>query len=234
MSSHLSQLASPNRRPVKASGPIGTLVDIASPSVYNYSVVSRPEITRLPATFRFAEARKAGLSKHAIYRMRARGDLVSLGAGLYRKADAQQAVDIDLIALVLRAPLATLCLASALARHELVDTIPSAVDIALPRGTRPPQATAPPVKWHVFNPTTFQIGRETVKLDADTSIGIYSAERSIVDAFRLRGLVGPELGREALRAWLRRRGAQPAALLAIARSFANAERSLREALELLL
>ena len=73
-----------------------------------------------------------------------------------------------------------------------------------------------------------------MKLDADTSIGIYSAERSIVDAFRLRGLVGPELGREALRAWLRRRGAQPAALLAIARSFANAERSLREALELLL
>jgi len=96
---------------------------------------------------------------------------VSLGAGLYRKADAQQAVDIDLIALVLRAPLATLCLASALARHELVDTIPSAVDVALPRGTRPPQATAPPVKWHVFAPKHLPARRETVKLDADTSIG---------------------------------------------------------------
>jgi predicted transcriptional regulator of viral defense system len=212
----------------------GTFVDIVPPHVYNYSVVHRTEIKRLPATFRFAEARKAGLSKHAIYQLRATGDLVSLGAGLYRKAEAQQAVDIDLIALALRAPLATLCLASALARHELVDTIPSAVDVALPRGTRSPQATAPPVKWHVFDPSTFQIGRETVKLDADTSIGIYSAERSIVDAFRLRGVVGPELGREALRAWLRRRGAQPAVLLNIAKSFANAERSLREALEFLL
>ena len=196
--------------------------------------MSRPWTKRLPATFRFSEARKAGLSKHAIYRMRASGDLVSLGAGLYRKADVQHAVDTDLIALVLRAPLATLCLASALARHELVDTIPSAVDIALPRGTRPPQAAAPPVKWHVFDPSTFQLGRETVRLDADTSIGMYSAERSIIDAFRLRGLVGPELGREALRTWLRRRGAQPAALLAITRSFPHAERSIREALEILL
>ncbi len=212
----------------------GTSVDIYTISVYNYSVMSRPEIARLPATFRFAEARKAGLSKHAIYRMRARGDLVSLGAGLYRKANARQAVDIDLIALVLRAPLATLCLASALARHELVDSIPSLVDVAIPRGTRPPQTTAPPVKWHVFDPSTFELGRETVKLDADTSIGIYSAERSIVDAFRLRGVVGPELGREALRAWLRRRGTQPSVLLNVAKSFPNAERSLRQALEFLL
>jgi predicted transcriptional regulator of viral defense system len=166
--------------------------------------------------------------------MRASGDLVSLGAGLYRKADAQQAVDVDLIALVVRAPMATLCLASALARHELVDSIPSAVDIALPRGTRPPHATTPPVKWHLFDRGTFQLGRETVKLDADTSIGIYGPERSIVDAFRLRSLVGAELGRDALRSWLRRRGAQPAALLAMARSFPTAERGVREALELLL
>jgi hypothetical protein len=90
------------------------------------------------------------------------------------------------------------------------------------------------VKWHVFDPNTFQLGREAVKLDADTSIGIYSAERSIVDAFRLRGVVGPELGREALRAWLRRRGAQPSVLLNMAKSFPNAERGLREALEFLL
>lgn len=135
---------------------------------------------------------------------------------------------------MLRAPTATLCLASALARHELIDAIPSALDVAIPRGTRPPQAAAPPVKWHVFDPNTFQLGREAVKLDADTSIGIYSAERSIVDAFRLRGVVGPELGREALRAWLRRRGAQPSVLLNMAKSFPNAERGLREALEFLL
>ncbi len=221
-------------RPQALRVPAGTFVDIDPMSVHTYSVVNRPGVSQLPATFRFAEARKAGLSKHAIYQMRARGDLVSLGAGLYRKAKARQSVDIDLIALVLRAPLATLCLASSLARHELVDTIPSVVDVAIPRGTRPPEVMAPPAKWHVFDPGTFELGRETVKLDSDTSIGIYSAERSIVDAFRLRGVVGPELGREALRAWLRRRGAQSAVLLNLAKSFPNVERSLRQALEFLL
>lgn len=33
-------------------------------------------------------------------------------------------------------------------------------------------------------------------------IGIYSPERSIADAFRLRGEVGYELARDALREWL--------------------------------
>ena len=44
-------------------------------------------------------------------------------------------------------------------------------------------------------------------------IGIYSAERCIVDAFRfLAGDVGYELGRDALREWLRR-GGKPAQLM---------------------
>lgn len=189
---------------------------------------------RLPATFRYGDAREVGVSKHAIYRMRDSGGLIPLGAGLYRKAESPQAVEAELIALVVRVPMATLCLATALARHELVDSIPAFVDIAIPRGTRPPRVDAPPVQWHVFDPGRFAIGRETVKLDADTAIGIYSPERSIVDAFRLSGVMGPELGREALRAWLIRRGAQPAALLAMARSFPRVERRLRETLELLL
>ena len=41
-------------------------------------------------------------------------------------------------------------------------------------------------------------------------------ERSIVDAYRLRHLEGDELGREALKAWLRQHGSQPSRLRTIA------------------
>jgi hypothetical protein len=187
----------------------------------------------LPTTFSYRDARRAGLSKHAIYRMRAEGRLVPLGAGLYRRSDAAPADDVDLLALALRAPQATLCLTTALSRHDLSDAIPTSLDVALPRRTRAPRMDFP-ITWHFFDPKTFGLGRETIRLDGGARVGIYSAERSIVDAFRMRGHVGPDVGREALRTWVRRRGSQPAALLEIARAFPRCERALREALEILL
>ncbi|QBI20745.1 hypothetical protein ER308_15025 [Egibacter rhizosphaerae] len=60
------------------------------------------------------------------------------------------------------------------------------------------------------------------------------SERSIVDLYRLRHLEGLELAREALRAWLRRPGAQPAALLELAGAFPAAGGQLRADLEVLL
>ncbi len=51
-----------------------------------------------------------------------------------------------------------------------------------------------PITWHRFAPETFDLGRETVGLGEGTSMGIYGAERCIVDAFRLRRLEGPEPG----------------------------------------
>ena len=41
-------------------------------------------------------------------------------------------------------------------------------------------------------------------VDDGLALGVYSAERSIIDAFRLRHQEGEELAIEALRRWLRR------------------------------
>ncbi|HET6338302.1 MAG TPA: hypothetical protein VFG30_34000 [Polyangiales bacterium] len=106
-------------------------------------------------------------------------------------------------------------------------------NIALPRGTRIP-ATRARARWHSFDPQTFELGRESLKLDSKTTIGLYSAERSIVDAFRLRGREGHEMANEALRRWLRRPGAQPSTLLALAAKFRRALTPLRASLEVLL
>lgn len=147
--------------------------------------------------------------------------------------DAQELADPDLLDIARRASLATLCLTSALARHELTDEIPATIDVALPRGTYRPAVQAP-VSWHLFGPGTFGIGRTTVPVDDETSIGLYDAPRCIIDAARLRHREGNELFYNALRRWLSRRGSSPAKLLAMARHFPRAERTLREAMEILL
>jgi Transcriptional regulator, AbiEi antitoxin len=186
----------------------------------------------LPAVFTYSQARAHGIPDRQLYRLRDEGVIESIARGMYRRHDLHPA-DIDLVETVLRAPDATLCLTTALARHQLSDAIPAVIDLALPRGRRRPSTTAP-IAWHSFDPATFEIGRDVERLDDEVSIGIYGAERSIIDAFRLRHLEGRELGNEALKRWLRRKGASPARLLTMARHLPRAERPLREALEILL
>jgi len=188
--------------------------------------------TDLPTAFTYATARAAGLSDRALASLVADGTFERLGRGVYRKTDAPLA-DHDLIEVALRAPDATLCLVTALAQHDLTDAIPATLDVALPRSRRAPKVEAP-VTWHRFHDDTFLLGREAMDVDDGVQIGVYSPERCVVDAFRLRHQIGEEVAIEALKCWLRRPGAVPAQLLALARSFPKAEPSLLRALQVLL
>ena len=187
---------------------------------------------RLPETFTLRQALRAGLTKREVYRRRDAGDIEVLGRGLFRIAGAELGHS-DFAEIVARAPLATICLSTALARHELSDELPPAIDIALPRGTRTP-ITAAIVEWHHFDAATFEIGRASLALSPSTSIGLYSAERCIVDAFRLQAREGHELAIEALKRWIRVPGAQPSNLLEMASQFPRAAGPIRRALEILL
>ena len=184
----------------------------------------------LPPAFTFAQARQGGLSERNLRELRELGRLEILARGLYLRSGAANA---DLLQVAARTPEATLCLRSALARHELIDDIPFEIDLALPRGKRRPTTTAP-ARWHHFDADTFHLGQGRLSLAGGLSIGLYSPDRCIVDAFRLRHLEGTELAHQSLKAWLRTRHAQPAGLLHLAKSFPKAEPSLRQALELLL
>lgn len=186
-------------------------------------------LASLPVTFRSSEALDH-LSERQFRRLKDDGSIIALSRGLYRKSD--WIGDGDLIEIAAKAPRATLCLRSALAHHELIDDIPAEIDIAIPRGSWTPETTAP-VRWRHFDPDSFDIGRGTLDLDDGRSIGLYSAERSIIDAFRMRHLEGAELANEALKRWLRR-GGQPSELLALARSFPRAQSALRTTMEILL
>ncbi len=186
-------------------------------------------LASLPDTFRYSEA-LAHISERQLRRLVNDGRVTALSRGLYRKSDWLG--DEDLVEIAAKAPQATLCLHSALARHDLIDDIPAEIDIAIPRGSWTPDVT-PPVRWRHFDADTFEIGRGGLEIGADRSIGIYSAERSIIDAFRMRHLEGGNLAVEALKSWLRR-GGQPSEVLGMAQSFPRALRAIRGTLEILL
>lgn len=186
----------------------------------------------LPESFSHAQARDRGLSDWALARMREEGLLEQPGRGWYAKT-TEPTADLDLLVIAARMPAATLCLRSAMTRHGLSDDIPREIDIALPAGSRSPSLSIP-IAWHRFEASTFDVGRDEVSLGQGHAIGLYSPERCIIDAFRLRRLEGPELGHVALRRWLRMPGAQPSQLLRLASQFTRTERPLRAALEILL
>lgn len=194
-----------------------------------------PTVHRLPPrdVFRQSEAASAGVGSRTLYRMVDRGVVERVGRGLYRRSGAPT-TDLDLVEVALRSPLATICLTTALARHGLVDDVPPALDLAVPRGNSP-VTTVVPVAWHHFDPATFGLGRALVAVDgSDEQIGLYSSERSIVDVFRTRATSGYEIGVDAMRAWLRRPGASPAELMSLAERLPRARRPVRQALEHLL
>src|SRR5882724_5720131 len=89
-------------------------------------------------------------------------------------------------------------------------------------------------RLHQFDRSTFDIGRDTFDVHARRPLGIYSAERSLIDVVRLRHDQGSDLAWEALRRWLSRHGRNPGQLIAMARQFKGAETPLRTALEVLL
>lgn len=189
----------------------------------------------LPPIIARADLPKLGLSKHGLYAMVTAGELEQIAPGHYLRPGQLDDTIATWASISLRKPSATICLLSALSLHELTDEIPRETDIALPRGERTLTTRFAPIRWHSFDRATFELGRAWHQLPgAEMSIGLYSAERTIIDAFRLRHDLGADVANEALKRWLRRRGNAPAALLDLARSFPKALPALRATLEILL
>ncbi len=187
-----------------------------------------PELT---SVFTHGEARRAGWSDRALYAARDDGRIERVARGIY--AQPGLLADFDLVEIAVRAPEATLCLTSALVRHDLSDDIPPSIDVALPRSRRAPRTRAP-VTWHRFDDATFAIGRTELSITDQLAIGLYSPSRCVIDAYRLRHLYGTEQATDALKGWLAIRGNQPSELLAMTRSFPAAEPAILAALQILL
>ncbi|MCO5971797.1 type IV toxin-antitoxin system AbiEi family antitoxin domain-containing protein [Actinoallomurus soli] len=187
-------------------------------------------LARLSPTFTSRQAREEGLSWRDLYALRDSEEIAELARGVYRKASAPETAHVDLLAVAARVPQAVICLESALALHDLTDEVPSEIRIAVPRNRHVPRFDYPPLSVSRFDPHTFEVGVELFEIAPGEMIRVYSAARSVVDAIRLRRFVGEVTGLRALRLYVRRRGAQPAELLRLARLL-RAEGRVRSALD---
>lgn len=164
-----------------------------------------------------AEALRAGVSQATLYAMHDKGVLERLSRGLYRLVALPSMEAPDLVTVTARVPKGVICLISALAYHELTTQIPHRVDIAIARGSEPPRVNYPPIQVYWFSGEAFTMGIETPVID-EQRIRIYSAEKTIADAFKFRNKIGLDVAIEALRTWRGQRGAKFAKILEHART----------------
>jgi predicted transcriptional regulator of viral defense system len=157
-----------------------------------------------------------GVHTDALYALRNSGQIITLGRGLYRLADADEAEHPDLAIVAARAPNAAVCLISALSYHEITTQIPSSVYLAVPRGSYHGIKLSMPVTVYRFDAKTFQEGLETYRI-GEMSLKVYSPARTVVDCFKFRNKLGLDVALEALRLARQRKRVQNQELLRYAR-----------------
>lgn len=189
-------------------------------------------VRRLGPVFRARDARAAGLSWRDLYELRDSGDVVVLSRGVYQLTERAGAGEVDFVAVCQRAPHATICLNSALAYWDLTDENPARVHLAVPRGSTRPLIEHPPTVVHVYEATTFGLGRLSVNVD-DGAFWITDRERTVVDAHRMRHRIGHDVAAHALRRYLARPDRELVALMNTAAAL-RTERSLRADVQVLL
>ena len=192
------------------------------------------DIATLPDLLSYDDLAVQGLTRHSLNRLIESGEFERIAPGLFLRSGLTDDTTAAWIAIAAKRPDATLCLLTALSLHELTDEIPARSDIAIPRGTQPVTVHHAPIAWHRFDADTFGIGRTDYALPDGSSIGLYSAERTLIDLFRLRHAWGSDLALGALKQWLRGRGNSPGSLLTMAEGFPKARLAIRQSLEILL
>jgi len=193
-------------------------LDMSTPDKRVSTLMPMVDVAALPATFTTGQARGAGVHTRELYRWRDAGEVVELSRGVFRRADAPEATYPELLALAHRVPVAVVCLVSAAAIHDLTDEQPRAVQFAVPRGTRSPRITYPPVEAHHFDAATFELGLAAVQAAPGESVRVYSPARTVADLMRMRRRIGEPLALAALRRHLASPAASPGRLLEVARA----------------
>lgn len=192
------------------------------------------DVASLPDLLSYQSLGAVGATRRQLDRLIADEEYERIAPGLFLRARTTDDTTAAWMAISAKRPQATICLLSALSIHDLTDEIPTRSDVAIPRGTNSLTIRTAPITWHRFDAETFDIGRTEHVLPAGMSIGLYSAERTIIDLFRLSHNWGADFAVEALKRWLSGRGHSPSALLTMAREFPIARPALQHALEILL
>jgi predicted transcriptional regulator of viral defense system len=126
------------------------------------------------------------------------GALEKVGPGRYRLPTGPRITEHhDLAVATAAVPRSVICLISALRFHDIGTQLPAEVWIAVPRGTRVPRVSAPPLRVVNVSTAIFDLGIEEHRIEGHT-VRIYSVARTVADCFRFRNKVGLDVALEAL------------------------------------
>ena len=168
---------------------------------------------------RLSEFTGAGITAATVSRLKDKGLIAQLGRGLYQLPGASLDANHSLAEAAKRVPNGVVCLVSALAFHELTDTIPARVWMAIGPKDRHPRIGSPPLQFVRFRPDLLRAGVETHTIEG-VPVKIFNAAKTVVDLFRYRqrqGVryrhsTGLNLAIEGLREAFRTRKATPAGI----------------------
>lgn len=159
-------------------------------------------LLRAPS-FTSSEAHAYGVSSSTLAYYVKQKELMRIGHGVYRGADALITADFrceELIEAMQRVKNGVICLTSALSLYHLTDEMPSQIWIAIRNDTL--HRAMPNTK--VVRMRNLSLGKTTIKL-GNISLAIFNRERTIVDAFRY---LGRETALKALKTALTKKGSE--------------------------
>ena len=163
------------------------------------------KLARAGALIRPRDAEALGVHTETLTRMTRSGQLERVGPGRYRAVSVEATEHRPLVLAAAAIPSAVICLLSALSFHNIGTQLPHQVWIAVPRGTRVPRLSFPPLRAVRVSPAMFELGIETHRLEG-YPVRIYSLARTVADCFRFRNTIGLDVALEALKeAWRSRR-----------------------------
>jgi len=172
---------------------------------------------------RLSEFRERGITAATLSRMAEKGLVLRLGRGLYQLADAELDAHHSLAEAAKLVPKGIICLTSALAFHDLTDTVPGKIWMAIGAKDRAPSIGSLPLKFVRFGEKVLHSGIEEHRIESVT-VRVYSPAKTVVDLFRYRQSEGRRyknspgltLAIEGIREAVRKRKASPSEIASFA------------------
>ena len=155
---------------------------------------------------RTRDVARQGIHTSTLTRMTRSGVLEKVGPGRYRLPTSSRTTEHhDLAVATAAVPRSVVCLNSALRFHDIGTQLPAEVWVAVPRGTRVPRLSAPPMRVLNLSTAVFDVGIEEHRIEGQ-AVRIYSLARTVADCFRFRNKIGLDVALEALtEAWRSKR-----------------------------
>lgn len=157
-----------------------------------------PDLSAMPqGIVRTRDLAAIGMTRTRIRRFASRGQLVSLGRGLYCAPELDLTPRDRLVGIIVRVPKATLCLSSALEFHGMRTKGPDCVTLMLPRGCHPPRVDDYNIRTYHTTGDRLGCGIEEHEIHG-VKVRVTSVARTVVDCFRYRHRTGMDLALSAL------------------------------------